>query len=155
MDLCPCTQKLRSECWAGLPARLFQNGRRQRCTTILPSAACRPRWGKSALVATLTLDGPCDAGRRPAAYRADHWTNGRLDACQPALLAFLVSGILLVFGLLIRMGVPETHDFIEANKTVDRLDHCPWPGTDDFSLPVPDLPLRICSGCLLGPRVPD
>jgi len=35
-------------------------------------------------------------------------------------LPFLLSGLLLVVGLLIRMGVPETHDFIEANKSVDR-----------------------------------
>ncbi|NIE63189.1 MHS family MFS transporter [Burkholderia sp. Ax-1719] len=35
-------------------------------------------------------------------------------------IPFLASGVLLVFGLLIRLGVPETHDFIEANKTAKR-----------------------------------
>lgn len=35
-------------------------------------------------------------------------------------LPFLLSGLLLVVGLLIRMGVPETRDFIEANKKADR-----------------------------------
>lgn len=35
-------------------------------------------------------------------------------------IPFLVSGIMLVFGLLIRFGVPETPDFIEANKTAKR-----------------------------------
>jgi MFS family permease len=33
-------------------------------------------------------------------------------------IPFLASGALLVIGLVIRMGVPETHDFIEANKNV-------------------------------------
>jgi MFS family permease len=33
---------------------------------------------------------------------------------------FYASGVLLVFGLLIRMGVPETRDFVEANQPVDR-----------------------------------
>ncbi|MDF3079984.1 MFS transporter [Burkholderia sola] len=33
---------------------------------------------------------------------------------------FYASGVLLVFGLLIRMGVPETKDFVEANQSVDR-----------------------------------
>jgi MFS family permease len=35
-------------------------------------------------------------------------------------IPFLASGVLLIFGLLIRVGVPETRDFIEANKSVDR-----------------------------------
>lgn len=30
------------------------------------------------------------------------------------------SGVLLVFGLLVRMGVPETKDFVEANRSADR-----------------------------------
>ncbi|MFM0041769.1 MFS transporter [Paraburkholderia sediminicola] len=33
-------------------------------------------------------------------------------------IPFLASGALLVIGLVIRMGVPETHDFIEANRNV-------------------------------------
>jgi MFS family permease len=33
-------------------------------------------------------------------------------------IPFLASGALLIIGLVIRMGVPETHDFIEANKNV-------------------------------------
>jgi MFS family permease len=33
-------------------------------------------------------------------------------------IPFLASGALLVIGLAIRMGVPETHDFVEANKNV-------------------------------------
>ncbi|WP_206997664.1 MFS transporter [Trinickia mobilis] len=35
-------------------------------------------------------------------------------------IPFLASGVLLIFGLIIRFGVPETRDFIEANKSVDR-----------------------------------
>lgn len=33
-------------------------------------------------------------------------------------IPFLASGVLLVVGLIIRMGVPETPDFIEANKNL-------------------------------------
>ena len=35
-------------------------------------------------------------------------------------IPFLISGVLLVVGLLIRFGVPETREFIEANRTDGR-----------------------------------
>ncbi|AME27001.1 MFS transporter [Caballeronia sordidicola] len=35
-------------------------------------------------------------------------------------LPFIASAVLLMFGLLIRVGVPETRDFIEANRSADR-----------------------------------
>ncbi|MGG1943321.1 MFS transporter [Trinickia sp. NRRL B-1857] len=48
-----------------------------------------------------------------------HWAGDALlnDAWR---IPFLASGVMLAVGLLIRFGVPETRDFIEANKVAKR-----------------------------------
>ncbi len=48
-----------------------------------------------------------------------HWTGDAL-LDYGWRIPFLASGVLLIVGLLIRFGVPETPDFIEANKKADR-----------------------------------
>ncbi|OYD60186.1 UNVERIFIED_ORG: putative MFS family arabinose efflux permease [Burkholderia sp. CF145] len=48
-----------------------------------------------------------------------HWSGGAL-LNYGWRIPFLASGVMLVVGLLIRFGVPETPDFIEANKAAKR-----------------------------------